>query len=86
MSDIDTADEVFHEPTGETWLVAYVDGKRLAYCGWPSGIAELKDCTLTRKATLQERLALLASMAAMDYGSDHRAVFARSALTREIGA
>ena len=34
---IDTGDTVKHGPTGETWVVAYVQGDRLAWCGWPEG-------------------------------------------------
>ena len=33
--DIDTADHVKHGPSGETWVVAYVEDDRLAWCGWP---------------------------------------------------
>jgi hypothetical protein len=43
-----TGDTVFHKPTGEKWLVAYVDGDRLAWCGWPEGEARLSDCELVR--------------------------------------
>src|SRR5580704_7673683 len=39
-------DKVFHSPTGETWIVAFVDGDRLAWCGWPDGEAKVSDCTL----------------------------------------
>ena len=56
---IDTRDHVFHRPTCETWVVAYVKGDRLAWCGWPEGEAELADCQLVRKATEPERTALL---------------------------
>ncbi|MDE2098643.1 MAG: hypothetical protein KGL39_15420 [Patescibacteria group bacterium] len=61
--EIDCGDTVKHEPTGETWLVAHVDGDRLAWCGWPPGEAELADCTLVRKATAEERLRLLRRIA-----------------------
>lgn len=60
---IDTADHVHHAPTGENWVVAYVKGDRLAWCGWPEGESALADCTLVRKATDAEREALLRSMA-----------------------
>jgi hypothetical protein len=40
---IDTADHVLHGPSGETWVVAYVEGDRLAWCGWPEGEAKLAD-------------------------------------------
>lgn len=65
MNDIDTGDYVHHAPSGEDWVVAYVRGDRLCPCGWPESLADLSDCTLTRKATPKERLSLLKSMAAI---------------------
>jgi hypothetical protein len=62
-ASIDTADHVKHGPTGETWVVAYVDGDRLAWCGWPEGEAKLADCELVKKATESERDELLQQMA-----------------------
>lgn len=59
MTNIDTADHVFHRPTGETWLVAYVEGDRLCACGWPCTLARLEDCALVKKATAEERDDLL---------------------------
>lgn len=52
---IEFADIVLHHPTGEEWIVQYVRGDRLAWCGWPPGEAALSDCTLLRKATDRER-------------------------------
>ena len=60
---IDTGDTVKHGPTGETWLVAYVQGDHLAWCGWPEGEAQLSDCTLVKKASPEEREKLLRQMA-----------------------
>lgn len=40
-------DHVKHLPTGEEWVVAYVDGDDLAWCGWPDGLARVSDCVLT---------------------------------------
>ena len=51
---IGTGDVVRHRPSGEEWLVAYVDGDRLAWCGWPPGDAPLLDFELVRKATEKE--------------------------------
>lgn len=59
---IDTGDHVKHGPTGETWVVAFVDGDRLFWCGWPEGSALLSDCELTKKATAADRHKLLLSM------------------------
>lgn len=78
MSTIDTADHVQHTPSGESWVVAYVRGDRLAWCGWPQGEAALADCTLLKKATDAERDKLLHDMA--DCGHDPRATYARDRL------
>jgi hypothetical protein len=64
---IDTGDHVLHKPTGETWIVARVDGDRLAWCGWPEGWARLSDCRLVKKARTRYRDSVLMELA----GSDH---------------
>lgn len=69
---IDTADEVLHRPTGETWLVAVVDGDQLIPCGWPLSYAKTSDCELTKAATDEEREALLNRMADMKDDNDPR--------------
>lgn len=61
--EFDTGDVVKHSPTGEEWIVAFVDDPYLAWCGWPSGRALISDCTLVRKATPAERIALLRQLA-----------------------
>lgn len=76
--DLDTGDHVHHEPSGEDWVVAYVRGDRLAWCGWPQGEAALSDCTLLKKATPAERDKLLHEMA--DIGHDMRASYAKKRL------
>lgn len=76
--NIDTADHVMHGPSGETWLVAYVQGDRLAWCGWPEGEAALADCTLVKKATPEERNKLLLELA--DCTNDRRGRYARQRL------
>ena len=78
---IDTADHVQHAPSGETWVVAYVRGDRLAWCGWPQGEAALSDCTLERKATPAERDTLLHEMAACGQ-NDSRGSYARERLAQ----
>ena len=77
--DIDTGDHVRHAPSGEDWVVAYVRGDRLAWCGWPQGEADLADCTLVKKATQAERDKLLREMAASG-SADMRASYARQRL------
>lgn len=79
MQEIDTADHVHHAPSGETWVVAYVKGDRLAWCGWPQGLANLADCALVKKATEAERDKLLHDMASINE-SDTRATYARQRL------
>ena len=79
---IGTGDVAQHGPTGETWTVAYVQGDRLAWCGWPEGEARLADCTLVEKATSRERDRLLREMAAMT-GSDARQRYAAWVLKEE---
>ena len=79
MSDIDTGDHVHHAPSGEDWVVAYVRGDRLAWCGWPEGEAALADCTLLKKATPAERDKLLREIANTT-AVDRRATYARDRL------
>ena len=78
IQSIDTADHVRHKPSGEEWLVAYVRGDRLAWCGWPPGEAALADCTLVKKATDEQRAKLIQELASC--GDDPRAYWARAEL------
>lgn len=82
---IDTGDYVKHGPTGETWVVAFVEGDRLAWCGWPEGSADLADCTLVQKAASGERERLLSSMAQIGDG-DMRGRYARRVLAKDAEA
>jgi len=79
---IDTGDHVLHGPTGETWVVAYVRGDRLAWFGWPEGEAALSDCTLVRKASVDERMSWLRDMAA---SNGRRGQYARQRLGDDLG-
>jgi len=65
-------DTVFHRPTGETWLVAYVDGERLAWAGWPEGYAHVGDCLLVEKASDAEHRAAVDEWLRPGVPSDHR--------------
>jgi len=67
MTTIDTGDHVRHGPTGETWVVARVDGQHLYWQGWPPGRADLKDCTLIDKATPARRARNLESLAESEH-------------------
>ena len=84
MNDIDTGDVVTHCPSGEEWLVAYVDGDHLTACGWPLTRARVSDCVLTRKATTEQRDELLHHMAAIST-NDARRDYARRALGLAAG-
>jgi hypothetical protein len=77
---IDTGDVVKHKPTGEEWIVAFVEGDRLAWLGWPEGTANLSDCTLIEKAQFQRRIYWLRQMA---MSSGRRAQYAREMLASE---
>jgi len=58
-------DHVFHRPTGQKWLVAYVDGDYLAWCGWPEGEARVADCDLVKTCSDEEHLKLLTEIASI---------------------
>ncbi len=77
---IDTGDVVKHAPTGEEWVVAYIDGPRLSWLGWPPGLALVSDCTLVEKATLEQRIRVLRQLAESQH---HGSARARETLERE---
>ena len=70
-------DRVKHGPTGETWIVAYVDGDYMAWCGWPEGEAKVSDCTLTETCSDDEHRKRLEEIAK---SSGKRAQRAQAAL------
>lgn len=76
---IDTGDYIYHYPSREKWVVAYVQGEYLVWCGWPQGEAQLSNCVLLKKATPEKRLDLLKEMAAMP-GNDPRQRYAQRRL------
>jgi hypothetical protein len=82
MNHIDTGDVVRHGPTGEAWVVAYVKGKYLAWCGWPEGEARVSDCSLLKKATPEEKEKLLQELADMPE-DDARRRYARRLLAAQ---
>lgn len=73
-----TGDHVLHKPSGETWVVAYVNGDDLAWCGWPHGLARTADCELVKSCSDDEHVELLGEMAKV--GDDSRGSYARRAL------
>ena len=74
-----TGDTVHHQPSGETWIVAYVDGEYMAWCGWPEGEARTEDCEVVRVVSDAEHEAWLLRIAE---SSGKRARMARVALAR----
>lgn len=70
-------DVVHHGPTGEDWVVAYVDGDHLAWCGWPEGEAKVADCRLKEACTDEEHLKRLQEISK---SSGKRARWAQAAL------
>ena len=80
---IRAGDVVHHEPSDEDWVVAYVQGDRIAWCGWPEGEAELKDCWLKKSCTDEEHRARLEEIAK---SSGKRARMAQLALAELTGA
>jgi hypothetical protein len=75
-----TGDTVRHEPSGEEWLVAYVEGTDLVPCGWPLTFAKVSDCKLVTACSDEESTALLNRMADMRDGGDVRCRYARRKL------
>lgn len=52
-------DVVYHRPTGEEWVLAYAEGKRVSPCGWPETIAEAAHCELRKACPDEEHLKML---------------------------
>ena len=69
---IRTGDTVLHTPSGEEWLVAYVQGDHLAWCGWPEGEAQLADCVLLEACTDDRHWKLVREIAAARAGARSR--------------
>lgn len=77
-------DTVLHHPTGEHWLVAYVDGDRLAWCGWPEGEGRLSDCSILERCSDAEHVTLLREVAGI--GPDDRRARMAAARLAELEA
>lgn len=76
-----TADHVLHKPSGETWVVAYVEGDDLVACGWPLTMVPVSDCELVKAATDEDNEKLLKKMSVM-LRSDPRCYYAKAELLR----
>lgn len=77
-----TGDTVLHRPTGETWLVAFVEDGRLCACGWPLELVPAADCDIVKSCDNLEHNKLLVEMAEMQ-SDDPRRSYARRVLKRE---
>lgn len=82
MTAIDAGDTVLHVPTGEEWIVAFVENNILCCCGWPATLVAVKDCILTEKANAEVRNELLHKLANMSE-TDPRGAYARNRLLKE---
>lgn len=49
-----SGDVVYHRPTGETWVVAAVDGLRVYPAGWPETLAWAGDVELREECSDEE--------------------------------
>lgn len=67
-----TGDHVKHGPTGETWVVAYVDGDRMSWLGWPPGEARIADCTVIKESSDEEHERILRQLLASQDGKRAR--------------
>jgi hypothetical protein len=47
-------DHVLHRPSGEQWVVAWAEGGRIAWAGWPPGTALSADCDVVRRCSDDE--------------------------------
>lgn len=77
MSKIEIADAVHHGPSGEDWVVARVTEEHVYPAGWPPGRALLADCTLLKKATDEQREAMMVQLRKLPMGDDRRLSDAR---------
>ena len=71
-----SGDVVRHRPSGEKWVVAYVEGDWLAWCGWPPGEAKVSDCDLLEACSDEEHKESLRQWAGLSHrmeGGDRRA-------------
>lgn len=78
---IDTGDQVYHSPSDEYWVVAYVEGNKLAWLGWPEGEADLADCKLISKCSSEFREDTLKNMSA---STGKRGNYARNRLSIKL--
>lgn len=77
-----TGDTVLHNPSGEKWSVAYVDGNDLVPRGWPLSCARVSDCPLLKQCSDEDNYRILKEMSAMQDHNDPRRVYAMCELQK----
>lgn len=81
---IRTGDTVRHIPSGEKWLVAYVQGGLVCACSWPGTRVAEKDCHVIRSAGDQESEDLLKALADTNLNDERKAYAVRELERRRI--
>jgi hypothetical protein len=87
---VKAGDRVKHRPTGEVWVLACdPEGGRVAWAGWPAGLAAEADCELVRECSKEERKVILERVAGIGPDEtnalDWRTVVAKRQLEAERG-
>ena len=52
-------DHVRHIPSGEVWVVAWADDKKLCAAGWPETIVDVDSCVCIKRSTETEHLSAI---------------------------
>ena len=52
-------DHVRHIPSGEVWVVAWADDKKLCAAGWPEAIVDVDSCVCIKRSTEAEHLSAI---------------------------
>lgn len=76
-------DVVHHEPTGETWLLAWAENLQVCAMGWPETVAALGDCTLIKAASDEEHRKALTDVVESGVG-DHGYSYRYSVARRQL--
>ena len=80
---IKPGDTVYHKPTGERWVVSFVQDGRLSWIGWPEGYADLSDCVLVKSCSFEESFNMMRHLASRR-GGDSRTRYAKWLMEREV--
>lgn len=80
---IKPGDTVYHKPTGERWVVSFVQDGRLSWIGWPEGYADLSDCVLIESCSFEESFNIIRYLAEHGKDGDGRTRYAKSLMECE---